>query len=291
MTLTVAQRPAGYAYHLLRAALDTYSRNLAQLQPGELDKVRQLARKSFEIESLVLESAEARDVYVSPDEVERAFARVAERYTDAEELGEDLRRNGLDEAALREALRRELMFDSVMERVGARSVAVNDLDVRLFYELHRERFVVPERRVARHILVTVNQDYPENAPEAALARIRGLAGKLRGRENRFASLARRHSECPTALEGGKLGTVTQGQLYPELDAVLFRLAEGELSDVVESELGLHLLLCERIEAGRDVPLAKARDGIRQILEQRKRRNCQKAWLGELRRAADARAVS
>ncbi len=282
---------ASHTYHMLRAALQTFQRNLSDLQPSEMAKVRAVANKSFEIESLVLASDEATDVIVPEGDVERAVEEVAARYADAEELSDDLHRNGLDETTLRESLRRELMFDSVMQRVGARHARVNDIDVRLFYEMHRERFRQPEKRTARHILVTINSDYIENTPEAARSRMAELAAKLKKRPNRFVSLARRHSECPTALEGGKLGVMARGQLYPELDAALFSLPEGGVSDVVETEVGLHIILCEKIQPQRDIPLSKAWDGIVDVLANRKRRNCQKAWLGELRRAADSREVS
>lgn len=282
---------ASHTYHMLRAALETYQRNLADLQPSELDRVRAVASKSYEIESLVLASDEATDVIVPGADVDRAFAEVAARYADSDELFDDLHRNGLDEAALRESLRRELLFDSVMQRVGARHARVNDIDVRLFYEMHRERFSQPEKRSARHILMTINPDYVENTAIAARTRMDEIAAKLKKRSNRFASLARRHSECPTALDGGKLGVVARGQLYPELDAALFNLREGGISDVVETEVGLHIVMCEKIEPQRDIPLSKAWDGIIDVLANRKRRNCQKAWLGELRRAADSREVS
>ncbi|MCB1790292.1 MAG: nitrogen fixation protein NifM [Gammaproteobacteria bacterium] len=281
----------GYNYHLLKAALNTFQCNLGQLEPAQLTRARQIADKSFEIESLVIASPEARDVFIADSEVARAVDEIEAKYADHDEFVTDLAGNQLDEETLRASLRRELLFDSVMRRVGARSPAVNDLDVRLFYELHIDRFTVPERRTARHILITVNPDYVENTAAAARARIQQLADKLRTSPRRFAKLARHHSECPTALDGGKLGSLHRGKLYPQLDAALFRLREGEVSEVVESEVGLHLLLCERIEAGRKVPLSKARTRIVEILQQRKQRNCQKAWLGELRRAASLTKVS
>lgn len=282
---------ATFAYHLLRAALDTFQRNLAELQPHERSRVEDIAAKSQHIESLVLASDEARDLFVLPQDIEQAFASVRGRYADGEEFTDDLLRNGLDETGLREALRRELLFDGVMQRIGARAAMVNDLDIRLFYEMHRERFSLAEKRLARHILITRNDAYPENTAPVAYARARELADRLAAKPKRFDSAARQHSECPTALEGGRLGLVSRGQLYPELDRVLFSMAQGSVSDVVESEVGYHVLLCERVQPRRDVPLSKARDGIHEILVQRKQRNCQKAWLGELRRAADAREVS
>jgi len=115
---------------------------------------------------------------------------------------------------------------------------------------------------------------------------RRVWGQLRASRDlgarRFGALARRHSECPTALEDGSLGEVRRGQLYPELDALLFRLAEGEAGGPVESELGLHLLYRERIHGARILPFSKARDRIRCLLLERQRHKCQRAWLAELR---------
>ena len=112
-------------------------------------------------------------------------------------------------------------------------------------------------------------------------RMERLAEKLSGRTNRFADFARRHSECPTAMEGGKLGEVKQGQLYPELDRALFQMAEGEISPIIETGIGFHILLCERIKPGKPIPLSKVEARIREILEQNRRRNCQKAWIARL----------
>ena len=276
-----------FNYHLLRYALRGYRKNLPQLDSREYRQVRHKASKSFELEALVLASPEAKDVIIPARQLDASVAQVAARYPDPETFRADLASNGLDEAGLRQALYRELLFDGVMQKVAAASAEVSELDVRLFYEMHHERFETPERRSARHILITVNPDYPENTPAAALARMQQLVAKLAGRVNRFAAFAQRYSECPTAMEGGRLGEVSRGQLYIELDAVLFGMQEQQISSIVETELGLHILLCEQIRAGQRVPLSKAMPQIREILQERQRRNCQKAWLARLQPVTDA----
>lgn len=283
--LSLQERPA-YAYHLLKVALDSYQKPPPQLDDAQLQLAQDKADRSYELESLVLAAPEAVDVVVGDAQLDAAFAEVTGRYDSPEAFRRDLQQNDLDEVCLREALRRELIFDGVMQRVAARAPGVDDIDVRLFYELQRERFSIPEQRTARHILITVNPQFVENTHPAALARAEQLAEKLARKPNRFASLARQHSECPTALEGGKLGVVKRGQLYPELEAMLFGMDEGEISEVVESEVGFHILWCEKVVRAKSIPLSKARPRIRTILEERKRRNCQKNWLAELRRAGD-----
>jgi peptidyl-prolyl cis-trans isomerase C len=91
----------------------------------------------------------------------------------------------------------------------------------------------------------------------------------------------KHSECPTALHGGVLGKFPRGKLYPELDEVLFKLKLGEISDPVKSEIGFHVLLCMSIQKAENLSLAKATPKIRQLMTERARRICQRAWVANL----------
>lgn len=274
-----------FSYHLLRNSLEGFSRNPGQLDPEAFREVQRRASRSFALESLVLESPEAREIIISGQQLDRSVAEVAARYTSQEEFRQDLADNDLDAESLRRAIYRELVFNSVMQRVAAKRAAVSDLDVRLFYEMHHERFETPEQRLASHILITINPDFPENTRAAARERMEQIVDRLAGRASRFAEFAKRHSECPTAMEGGRLGDVSRGQLHAGLDAALFGMQENQVSPIVESEMGLHILLCEKIRAAKRVPFSRAMPRIREFLQERQRRNCQKAWLAGLQQAA------
>jgi parvulin-like peptidyl-prolyl isomerase len=84
------------------------------------------------------------------------------------------------------------------------------------------------------------------------------------------------------MHGGLLGDVTPGKLFKSLDECLFAMAPGRISGIVESELGFHILLCEAVQAARDLPLAHVRPVVRQQLEARRKRLCQQAWIKSLR---------
>ncbi len=267
-----------YAYHLLRSALEKFHKNVGALSDGEYREARLVADKTFALESRVLATPEARDTVIAENKVDAAFNEVAARYTDRDSFLKDLKNNGLDEAALRNALHRELLFDAVMERVSSTAPPVSEVDVQIFYQLHKDRFSKPEQRKARHILITVNPEFAENERMAALQRIHAVAEKLGRNPGRFEVLAKKHSECPTAMEGGRLGEVAAGTLYPELDDVLFAMEEGEFSKVIETEMGFHILWCEKIIRSTTVPFSRARERIQRILQERHRKACQKAWL-------------
>ena len=89
------------------------------------------------------------------------------------------------------------------------------------------------------------------------------------------------------MDGGKLGNVSRGQLYTELDTVLFSMDEKRISPIVETEIGLHILLCEKIKPAKRISFTKAAPRIYEILRERRRRNCQKAWLSSLQMKSQA----
>lgn len=278
---SVSSEVPEYNYHLLRSAMERFNTNISGLSENEYEKARSVADRTFLLESRVLSTPEAQNVVIPDERLDEAVGQIASRYDDKDVYLADLRNNGLDEETLRSALYRELMFDAVMNKVSAKTADVSDLDVEIFYEIHKEKFQQPEKRKARHILITINPEFEENSRESALQRITSIEEKLKKNPRRFEIHAKKYSECPTGLQGGLLGEVTSGTLFPELDSYLFTMQEGDISPIIESEMGFHILLCERINRGVTTPLSRARERIQIVLEERQRKTCQKAWLDKL----------
>jgi peptidylprolyl isomerase/peptidyl-prolyl cis-trans isomerase C len=268
-------------YILLRAALGLFKKSLTELGDAELQQVQKQARNELAIENRVLNAPEATGVIISEAEIQHAYQEIRARYDDDSHFLAELAKNSLNETSLRSALARQCKVNAVLDRVGSRTPSINDVDIGLYYHLHPEKFAVPERRSVSHIFISINADYAENTREAALQRANELREKLLKKPYKFADLALRHSECPTALQGGELGIVTRGTLYPELDAILFTLKTGDISAVVESEIGCHILLCKHIHKAETLSLAKATPKIRALMEERARQNCIREWLAGL----------
>jgi nitrogen fixation protein NifM len=221
--------------------------------------------------------------------IETSLMEIRERYASDEDFNADLDRMGLDAPSLRQAVERDMVVEVVLERIATRSATVSDTEVEIFWFMHMDRFRRAETRVLRHILVTINEQLAGNERPAARARIDAIHARLTKSPERFAEQALKHSECPTAMNGGLLGTVPRGQLYPELEAIAFALAEASLSEPVESELGYHLIHCETINPERQSQLDEVRTNIREHLDQQRRSICQKAWINALRRRDAATA--
>jgi nitrogen fixation protein NifM len=273
------------AYLELKAAQNLFGKTPTALEADEREHVRKMAAKQFGLEARVLAAPEARDAMVPPASLAAAMEEIRKRYTDDADFHADLQHNGLDEAGFMDALERELLVEAILEKVGTRAAQVSDIDVELYYQYHPDQFRRQETRRARHILVTINDDLPDNTRPVAQSRIEAIAARLAREPKRFEEQAMKHSECPTALQGGLLGEVPRGQLYPELDAALFLMKEGETSEILESPMGLHLLRCETVTPAAVLTLKEARGPIRSLLEQRRKRVCQGAWVKQLLNSA------
>ena len=283
------REPVG-VYLALKLAAQLFKKPLEALAADELKRVGSVAAQQQEIETLILNTVEAGSVALPAASIEACLAEIRSRYESEEDFRADLERIGLDAAALRQAVERDMVVEAVLDKVGARAAAVSDTEVEIFWFMHKDRFRRAETRVLRHILITINEQLAGNERVAAHGRIEAIRERLLKNPERFAEQALKHSECPTAMNGGLLGTVPRGQLYPELEAAAFAMAENTLSAPVESELGWHLILCETIHAERQSQLAEVRQTIREHLERQRRSTCQKSWINALRRQAAAQAA-
>lgn len=272
---------SGVAYLALKAAHKLYGKAPSVLAPSEFAHVQSLAQHQRGLEKLVLVATEARDVVVPKASLDAAMAEISSRYSGDEEFIDDLAHNGLDTVTFSQAMERELKVEAILEKVATRAGTVSDVDVELYYHYHQNQFRRPETRLARHILLTINDDYAENKRAAAFERIKVIAARVSKEPERFDEQALKHSECPTALEGGKLGDLPRGKLYPELDEVLFSLLANGVSGVVESPIGFHILRCDAITEASVLSQKQATPHIRKLLEQKRRRVCQKEWVKQL----------
>lgn len=258
------------AYHAWNIALARFGASPEELEAEQARRLVDEVTRALALEARILETREAMAVMLPYDRIADAVSGWREENP----------RCAISDAVLFEALHRELRVQAVLDAVAARASAVSAREARDYYDANPESFVRPERRRIRHILVTVNSDFAENAEDRARARIDGIADALRDGAD-FAELALRCSECPTAMRGGEVGVVAADALYPEIAALGFALPAGGWGGPVRTELGWHLIACEAIVPAEIVPYDAAAGQVRAHLVKVRRRAEQTAWLKAL----------
>jgi peptidylprolyl isomerase/peptidyl-prolyl cis-trans isomerase C len=265
------------AYLELKLAWELYQRPPQQLAAAESAKLAAAAARQRLLEAKILSSPEAAQAVVTPAAVAARLAEIRARYPDDETFSADLRGIGLDLSGLEAEIARDLRIEGVLDHVSASEPPATAIDAEIFYRVHHGRFMQPERRTLRHILVTFANDAEK---QAALALLSDLRKRIATADD-FGDCAMRHSHCPTALEGGVLGTLPRGKLYAELDDVAFTLGAGELSAPVETTVGLHLLRCDEIHPAITPAFGAVRQRILERLNDARRNSALKEWIRNL----------
>jgi peptidyl-prolyl cis-trans isomerase SurA len=221
------------------------------------------------LERLILSKAQlqlARSSGLRIDELQldRAVQRVAEgnKLTLAD-FRQALERDGVSFASWREQVREEMLLTRLREREVDDRVQVSDTELDLFLEQMKSRPEAAEYELA-HILIRVPDQASPERIQAARERADKALAEARGGAD-FATLAASFSDAPDALQGGALGWRNEGRLPELFSSALARMQRGELSPVLRSPAGFHILkLLDRREAGGDsAPVRQTR--LRQIL--------------------------
>lgn len=265
------------AYLELKLSWELFKKAPESLSAPERGRLEQVARRQTGIERRILKSPEAAGVVVPEATLSTRLAEIRARYRNDDDYHADLDRLGLGKAGLAEAVGRDLLVEAVLDRIAAAAPVANEVDAEIFYRLHPEAFERPEARRLRHILITFGSPAEKSAARQQLETLRGTARSPEA----FGAAALRHSQCPTAMQGGELGVVKHGQLYAELEPAAFALAENDVSVVLESPIGLHILRCDQIFAAGKMGFDEVKARIVEKLTNQRRRQLQKEWIAAL----------
>jgi len=144
------------------------------------------------------------------------------------------------------------------------SVTLNEEDLRKYYEENASRYGVPEERRASHILIQAPKDAPAADRAKAKARAEELLAQARKNPAGFADLARKNSQDESsAVNGGDLDFFSRGAMVKPFEDAAYALKQGEISNVVESDFGYHVIQLTAVRGGDKKPFEAARAEIEQ----------------------------
>ena len=150
-------------------------------------------------------------------------------------------------------------------------VSVTEDELKTYYEEHRKNYHEEKAVHARHILFRVNPDASAEEVEAVKNKAQEILKLARAGQD-FATLAKNYSEDPgSAKNGGDLGYFTQSQMIKEFADAAFAIKPGEISDLVRTAFGFHIIKVEDVRPERDLSFDEVKDSIKKILTERKAR--------------------
>jgi peptidyl-prolyl cis-trans isomerase SurA len=248
-----------------------------QVQRAEREFLDQLVLKRLQ-----LQYASQIGVTASENEINAAFKDVLIRNNlTQEQLIELLTREGLTLQDYKDRLREQIILARLMNQAVRSRVSVDASEVEAYYRAHRDEFNQSPQAHLRHIFFRIDPGAGRSQIEAVQARATQVLQEARNGDD-FANLARRYSEDATAANGGDLGFLKRGQALPEFEEVIYNLKEGDISDVIRTPNGLHIIKVEAFSKGALGSFAEIKPEIERRLLQEKIEKRFQAWTNELK---------
>jgi len=231
---------------------------------------------------LLAQESVARKVAVPETDIDARIAEIRKQFPTQEAFTQTLEQRNMTVEGLRNDAREGMRIDRMLEAEIAGKAAVTPGQLEDFYKNNPDQFKTPERVRASHVLIA----FPENADAQAKAAVRERALvvlKALQAGNDFADVAQTNSQDPgSAAKGGDLGFFERGQMVGPFEQTAFTLKPGQLSDLVETTFGFHIIKVTAKETERTLPLDEVRPRLQQFLENQNREQQTDAFVESLR---------
>ncbi|MCG6894605.1 MAG: peptidylprolyl isomerase [Desulfobacteraceae bacterium] len=252
---------------------------------GQTALLREEALENMIARELLYQEALRKGVDVPQAALDEQMNKLQARFGDEASFRSALEGMGTSKESLSRKMRQGLAIQQLVETVIAADVMVTPEEIKKFYDENPKFFEKPERVKASHILIKVEPDADEAEQDAAKEKLRGIEKKLQQGES-FATLAKENSEGPSAVRGGDLGFFQRGQMVKPFEDAAFALETGEVSDIVQTRFGYHLIEVTDKEPAGTVGLEEARPDIEKHLKQKKTGDAVRARVEQLREETD-----
>lgn len=292
-----AGRPERYVAVVNGSVITTESFNRAMKQveqrianaEKDLDDSQFLEIKIEVLEKLInrellYQESQTAGFKVTPAEVDDQLNRIRRRFPTEEDFERALGYMGFTKNNVASQIRRGMEIQRFIDRKFARQAAVSEKEIKAFYKSHPDYFKQPEQVRASHILIKVDSGANDFQKAEARSKIEMIRQTLEEGED-FAVLARAYSEGPTAANDGDLGYFRRGEKAMPFETAAFALAPGEVSGVVETSIGFHLIKVFDKKYEKPIGYGGARDKIFQYLKQKQAQKLANDYAESVKRSA------
>jgi len=250
----------------LARLIQFYSDHMSEVEVRkQMDILKDRARQQAIGAKLLIDEAVKLDLQVTADDIRKKLNEMIEGAGGREKFDALLEKQKLTEDAVCAGIARSRKVDFLVDKLTEGISDPTEAEIREHFQSHAKEYATSARASAQHILFSVDNN-SDNDKATARARLEAIKREIEGGAN-FADQAEIHSECPSGKQaGGSLGWFSEGMMVPEFDEAVFSMKVGELSDVIETSLGFHLIhktgQQDSTEAEYDDVREKVRDFLR-----------------------------
>jgi peptidyl-prolyl cis-trans isomerase C len=272
-----------------KADLDRLVKNmeLSANQPIPADRRDEILRKALDqlvTYTVLSQETRNRKVTVTDAEIDGNLKQMQSQFPSPEEFSKALAARGMTMDRLRSDARIDMSINRMMEAEVANTPAPTDAQTREFYDKNPDKFKQDEAIRASHILIPAEEKADEATKKKARAEADDVLKQLKAGAD-FAELAKKHSKDSSAAQGGDLNFFPKGQMVPAFDQAAWALKPGQISDVVTTPFGYHIIKVTDHRAASTVPFDQVSGRIKEYLGQQQKQERAQAFIETLKQKA------
>ncbi len=234
--------------------------------------------------TVLTQETRARKIVVTDAEVDENLKQMRSQFPNEDAFKKALAARGMTLEKLKSDAKIDMSINKMVEAEVASQGAPTDAQVREFYDKNPDKFKQDEAVRASHILFRV----PENADAAtkkkALDQAQSVLKEARAGAD-FAELAKKYSADGSAQQGGDLNFFTKGQMVPAFDQAAFSMKPGQISDIVTTQFGYHIIKVTDRRAASTVPFEQVSERIKEYLTEQQKQQKAQAFIESLKQKA------
>ncbi len=220
--------------------LQRLSRKDKPLSDSQVSEIKKDVLENLINSELLYQESQKHGITVDEVAVNEQLRKLKERFSSEAEFKSALSKANLSEDTMKSHLKRGMAIQRFIDKQFVQKIEVSDKESKAYYDGHPDLFRQAEQVRASHILIKVDPGADESQKAEARKKMEEIQEKVQKGED-FAALAKEFSEGPSSARGGDLGYFGRGQMVKPFEEKAFALRTGEVSDIVETQFGYHLI--------------------------------------------------
>ena len=238
--------------------------------PGqpELAQIRQAVLDNLIARELLYQESKKKGFRGSEEEVNEQIEALKGRFPSEAEFQTALTNMNITEAQLRSQIEQDIAIRKFVNNTFVDKVTISEAEIKAYYDNNPQFFTKPEQVRASHILIKVEPQADAVQKDKARKTLNMVQEKLQTGED-FGALAKEYSQGPSSSKGGDLGFFGRGQMVKPFEDKAFSMKTGEVSDIVETRFGYHLIKVTDKQPESKLAFAEVKERLGQHLKQQK----------------------
>ena len=258
-------------------------------QPVDEDNIHKIEKEILNEmieERLMLQFASNNNIKILDEDIKTAVEDVKKQnnFTD-EMLEKALKNENVTINDYRERLKEQMMISKVINYEVKSNIHIEENEIKKYYEEHRDEFKTQEEVRVRHMVFMYSEEERDSSKEEVIRKkAADILNKIREGED-FAKLASIYSEDPSAKSGGDLGYFSRGKMIKDFEDAAFILKKGEVSDVIGTPYGFHIIKCEDKKEAGFRPVEEVSGEIEKTIFLEKMKSLKNIWMKKMKEKA------